>query len=123
MKPIIRLFFVVIILTAAGCSLMEPQPQLIIPTPPAMEVTPALLIANNAGVLVTDPVSDVVPTVDPAVESLITEVSQQQVMAYIRQLESFGTRNAFSDTQSETFGAARPGAGFSMSSCASAMAA
>ena len=104
LKPIIRLFFVVIILTAAGCSLMEPQPQLIIPTPPAMEVTPALLIANNAGVLVTDPVSDVVPTVDPAVESLITEVSQQQVMAYIRQLESFGTRNAFSDTQSETFG-------------------
>ncbi len=84
---------------------MEPQPQLIIPTPPApvVEATPALLIANNAGV-VTDPVSDVVPTVDPAVESLITEVSQQQLMAYVRQLEGFGTRNAFSDTQSETFG-------------------
>ena len=85
---------------------MEPQPQLIIPTPPAsaVEATPALLIANNAGVVITDPVSDVVPTVDPAVESLITEVSQQQLMAYVRQLEGFGTRNAFSDTQSETFG-------------------
>ena len=48
---------------------MEPQPQLIIPTPPAsaVEATPALLIANNAGVVITDPVSDVVPTVDPAV--------------------------------------------------------
>lgn len=85
---------------------MEPQPQLIIPTPPAsaVEATPALLIANNAGVVITDPVSDVVPTVDPAVDSLITEVSQQQLMAYVRQLEGFGTRNAFSDTQSETFG-------------------
>lgn len=83
---------------------MEPQPELIIPTPPAELPTPALLIANDAGELVTDPVSDVVPTVDPAIESLILEVSQQQLMAYIRQLENFGTRNAFSDTQSETFG-------------------
>lgn len=81
---------------------MEPQPELIIPTPPA--ATPELIIPNAAGELVTDPVSDVVPTVDPAIESLITEVSQQQLMAYIRQLETFGTRNAFSDTQSETFG-------------------
>ncbi|WP_095042550.1 M20/M25/M40 family metallo-hydrolase [Candidatus Promineifilum breve] len=81
---------------------MEPQPQLVIPTPPV--ATPELIIPNEAGQLVTDPVSDVVPTVDPAVESLITEVSQQQLMAYVRQLEGFGTRNAFSDTQSETFG-------------------
>jgi hypothetical protein len=53
---------------------------------------------------VTDPVSDVVPTIDPAIEALILEASQQQLIAYVRQLESFGTRNAFSDTQSETFG-------------------
>lgn len=83
---------------------MAPQPQLVIPTPPVLDATPALIIPNAAGELVTDPVSDVVPTVDPAIESLITEVSQQQLMAYIRQLETFGTRNAFSDTQSETFG-------------------
>lgn len=88
----------------AGCSLMKQQSDLIIPTPPAVDATPGLLVPNEAGELVTDPVSDVVPTVDPAVEALITEVSQQQLMAYIRQLESFGTRNAFSDTQSETFG-------------------
>lgn len=81
---------------------MKPQPQLVIPTSPA--ATPEMIIPNTAGELVTDPVSDVVPTVDPAVEALITEVSQQQLMAYIRQLETFGTRNAFSDTQSETFG-------------------
>lgn len=81
---------------------MKPQPQLVIPTSPA--ATPEMIIPNTAGELVTDPVSDVVPTVDPAIEALITEVSQQQLMAYIRQLETFGTRNAFSDTQSETFG-------------------
>jgi hypothetical protein len=97
-----RLFVIAVLLATAGCSLLEPQPQLVIPTPPA--ATPALIIPNEQGQLVTDPVSDVVPTVDPAIESLITEVSQQQLMAYVRQLESFGTRNAFSDSQSATFG-------------------
>lgn len=102
-KSINRLISILLIaLAAAGCSLMEPQPQLVIPTPPP--ATPALMIPDASGELVTDPVSDVVPTLDPAIESLILEVSQQQLMAYVRQLESFGTRNAFSDTQSETFG-------------------
>ncbi len=89
-------------LGATGCSLMQAQPQLIIPTPPV--ATPALLIPDAQGQMVTDPVSDVVPTIDPAIEALILEASQQQLIAYVRQLESFGTRNAFSDTQSETFG-------------------
>ena len=89
-------------LLTGGCSLLEPQPQLVIPTPPPP--TPALFIPNAAGQPVTNPVSDVVPTIDPAVEALILEVSQQQLMAYVRQSESFGTRNSFSDTQSETFG-------------------
>ena len=101
-KRIARLILLALLPVLAGCSLLEPQPQLVIPTPPV--ATPELIIPNAAGQLVTDPVSDVVPTVDPAVESLITEVSQQQLMAYVRQLEGFGTRNAFSDTQSETFG-------------------
>ena len=82
----IRIVLLLVVLTLAGCSLMAPQPQLVIPTPPALDATPALIIPNAAGELVTDPVSDVVPTVDPAIESLITEVSQQQLMAYIRQL-------------------------------------
>ena len=55
------------------------------------------------GWLSPDPVSDVVPTVDPAVESLITEVSQQQPMAYVRQLEGFGTQR-LQRYASETFG-------------------
>ena len=81
---------------------MQAQPQLVIPTPPV--ATPALMIPDAQGQLITDPVSDVVPTIDPAIEALILEASQQQLIAYVRQLEGFGTRNAFSDTQSETFG-------------------
>lgn len=61
-----------LLLGVAGCSLMEPQPQLIIPTPPVVAAadapTPGLLVPNEAGQLVTDPVSDIVPTVDPAIE-------------------------------------------------------
>lgn len=95
----------VVLALAGGCSLLEPQPQLVIPTPPGgVAPTPALFIPDASGQLVTDPVSDVVPTIDPGIEALILEVSQQQLMAYVRQSESFGTRNAFSDTQSETFG-------------------
>ena len=90
------------ILSLAGCSLLQPQPQLVIPTPPV--ATPALFIPDASGQITTNPVSDVVPTIDPLVEALIQEVSQQQLIAYVRQLESFGTRNAYSDTQSETFG-------------------
>ena len=89
-------------LSAAGCSLMQPQPELVIPTPPV--ATPALFVPDASGEIVTDPISDVVPNIDPAIESLILETSQQQLIAYVRQMESFGTRNAFSDTQSETFG-------------------
>jgi hypothetical protein len=103
-RAIIRLFFILIIglLSAAGCSLLEPQPELVIPTPPV--ATPVLVIPDAQGQPVVNPVGDVVPTMDPAVDALIQEVSQQQLIAYVRQLESFGTRNAFSDTQSETFG-------------------
>lgn len=104
--PLLVKLFIIALLTA-GCSLLEGPPELVIPTLPAnpvptMEVTPiSQAIANE---LVTDPVSDVVPTVDPLVNQLVQAVSQQQLMAYVRTLENFGTRNAFSDTTSETFG-------------------
>ncbi|MFO7664781.1 MAG: M20/M25/M40 family metallo-hydrolase [Chloroflexota bacterium] len=88
-------------LVMTGCSLMQPQPQLIIPTPPA---GPEITIPDQPAELIFDPVSDVVPGADPQIERLLQEVSQQQLMAYIRQLESFGTRNSFSDFQSEVWG-------------------
>jgi hypothetical protein len=53
---------------------------------------------------VFDPVSSVVPAIDPDIEALINAVSQQQLMGYVQTLESFGTRNAFSTTDRPDFG-------------------
>lgn len=88
------------LLLVTGCSLLEPQPQLVIPTP--LPTAPPL--ESLGAEVVVDPVSDVVPAVDPMVVDLLNQVSQQQLMAYVRQLQGFGTRNAFSQTDSESFG-------------------
>lgn len=53
---------------------------------------------------VFDPVSNIVPAIDPEIESLIDAVSQQQLMGYVQTLESFGTRNAYSATDRPDFG-------------------
>ncbi|MCA9973339.1 MAG: hypothetical protein KC425_24135, partial [Anaerolineales bacterium] len=91
-----------------GCSLLEgPQrPVLPTPVPTAMPLAEALALA---GPVVTDPVSDVVPTVDTAVLDLMTAVSKQQLIAYVQTVEGFHNRNSFSDPTSETrgIGAAR----------------
>lgn len=102
-----RRFFVLVALLIlltllAGCGLLGEPPQPVIPTP--IPTAPPFPGALNSGAQVTDPVSDVVPAVDPEIMALVDAVSQQQLMAYVRTLEGFGTRNAFSDTESETFG-------------------
>jgi hypothetical protein len=59
--------------------------------------------------LVTDPISSITPAVDPDLAALVNAISQQQLVGYVQTLESFGTRNTFSDTLSEErgIGAAR----------------
>lgn len=42
--------------------------------------------------------------VDPEIEAMVNAVSEQQLLAYVRTLENFGTRNTFSETQQENFG-------------------
>lgn len=100
MRRVALILILVVLLLATGCSLLEPQPELVIPTP--LPTAPPL--ESLSGEVVIDPVSDVVPTVDPVVVNALNQVSQQQLMAYVRQMESFGTRNAFSITDSDTFG-------------------
>jgi hypothetical protein len=100
LRRIALLLSLLALLAITGCSLLEPQPELVIPTP----VPTAPPLDTLSGEVVIDPVSDVVPTVDPMVVDALNQVSQQQLMAYVRQMESFGTRNAFSRTDSETFG-------------------
>lgn len=86
----------------AGCSLLEEPPDLILPTPGAGLPPPAESLEGEA--IIVDPVSDVVPEVDPVIANLLSQVLQQQLVAYVRNMQNFGTRNSFSATDSETFG-------------------
>ncbi|MDX1413407.1 MAG: M20/M25/M40 family metallo-hydrolase [Candidatus Promineifilaceae bacterium] len=97
-----------ILLGASGCQLLGEPPQPVIPTPiPTALPLPGL--PGSSGEQVTDPVSDVVPGIDPDISALINAVSQQQLMVYVQTLESFGTRNSFSavDRDDRGIGAAR----------------
>ena len=85
-----------------GCGLLEGPPQPIIPTP--IPTAPPLADSLFGAEQVIDPVSDVVPGIDADIAGLVNLVSQQQLMAYVQTLEGFGTRNSFSETESELFG-------------------
>jgi hypothetical protein len=87
---------------STGCTLLDP-PNVVIPTP-VPTVPPLQQTLMSQGEIVTDPVSSVVPDIDPDIETLLNAVSQQQLMAYVQTLEGFGTRNSFSDTQREDWG-------------------
>lgn len=80
--------------------MLEPAPQ---PTPVATAVPWSLDLAPS-GELVIDPVSDVVPAIDPDIAGLVAAVSQQQLIGYVQAAESFGTRNTFSVTDNPSFG-------------------
>ncbi|MFQ5398069.1 MAG: M28 family metallopeptidase [Anaerolineae bacterium] len=93
----------VILVFLTGCSLLSGPPQPVIPTPLP---TPPPFSAEAAvsGEPVFDPVSSVVPAVDADIQSLLNQVSQQQLTGYVQTLESFGTRNSYSATDREDFG-------------------
>jgi len=87
----------------SACSLAETPPETVLPTPIATAQPWSPDLAPS-GELVIDPVSNVVPAVEPDIGGLVTAVSQQQLMGYVQALESFGTRNTFSATDDPTFG-------------------
>ena len=92
-----------LLLGISGCQLLGDPPQPVIPTPiPTAPPIPDLPI--NSGVQVTDPVSDIVPGIDPEISTLINAVSQQQLMAYVQTLEGFGTRNSYSAVDRDDYG-------------------
>ncbi|MCL4869958.1 MAG: M20/M25/M40 family metallo-hydrolase [Anaerolineae bacterium] len=61
-------------------------------------------IGGGGGAAAAVQTGQVVPAVDPEILSLLNEVSQQNLQAYVQTLSGFGTRHPFSDTQSEQFG-------------------
>jgi hypothetical protein len=83
-----------------SCSLLEPPDEPVIPTPPVQ----APAVSFNEIQLVTNPTGSITPGVDPDISALLNAVSSQQLLAYVRTLESFGTRNTFSTTQRDDYG-------------------
>lgn len=102
-KHLLLFCWFTLLTSLVACSelgIFEPLPEM---TPIATAV-PWQLELINTGELVIDPISNVVPAIDPDINSLLGLVSQQQLMGYIQSLESFGTRNTFSTTSNPTFG-------------------
>jgi hypothetical protein len=86
-----------------ACALLEGPQRPVIPT----AVATPLAVNIGGGIpseTVFDPVSSIVPSLDPDIVTLVNSVSQQQLMGYVQTLQSFGTRNAFSVTDSPDSG-------------------
>ena len=96
------LAFVALVTTA--CTLLSPPEGPVIPTPPPTEATSTGSVDFSELRLITDPISSITPGVDPEIEALVNAVSEQQLVAYVQTLESFGTRNTFSETQRDDYG-------------------
>lgn len=104
-------FIGLLVLTSVACSLLQGPQQPIIPSPPApvsqeaqdSQAAPLALEALPESVAI-NPVSNVVPRQDPEIQSLLDAVSQQQLVAYVQTLESFGTRSTFSVMDRSDFG-------------------
>lgn len=92
-----------ILLSLSACGLLREPPQPVIPTP-IPTAPPLPQFPGDIGDVVTDPVSDIVPAIDPITSELVNAVSQQQLMAYVQTLESFGTRNSFSVIDRDNYG-------------------
>jgi hypothetical protein len=83
--------------------LLEEPERPVIPTPIATAVSldEQLVISEET---VYDPVSAVVPAIDPQIARLVNEVSRQTLYAYVQQMENFGTRHTFSPVDRTDYG-------------------
>ncbi len=97
------IWFIIMAMGLAGCSLVEAPARPAMPTPVATAVSWDVS-QFPAGEMVLDPVSDVVPQIDPQIAGLVADVSQQQLMGYVQTMQSFGNRNVFSATDDPAFG-------------------
>lgn len=86
-----------------GCGALDAPERRPLPTP-VPTARPFEISAAPGSEMVLDPVSDITPKVDPAIVMLLEQVSQQQLMGYVQGLENFGTRNSFSETESDNWG-------------------
>ena len=91
--PLLALFLL------TSCSLLEEPPRPVLPTPMATAPTFDFDAAapGAVGEVIYNPVSSVIPGIDPTIAALLDQVSQQQLMGYVQTLEGFGSRNVFGD--------------------------
>lgn len=97
-------FLLLLGLLSSACALLEPPPQPALPTiepPPAVD--DGSLDFEALGVAAPE-VGSVAFTVDPDIAALLNNISRQNLFAYVRALESFGTRHTLSPTEPGTFG-------------------
>lgn len=94
---------ILMIVVTLSCTLLDP-PSVVVPTPIPTAPSISQTLGGATGEIITDPTSELVPNIDPDIETLVNAVSQQQLMVYVQTLEGFGTRNAFSDSQREDWG-------------------
>ena len=96
-------------MTSLACNLLQGPQQPVIPTPPPYatvvapidDTAPISVLPEN---VVFNPVSNIVPSVDPLIGSLLNELSAQQLVSYVQTLESFGTRHTLSVTDRADYG-------------------
>lgn len=89
-------------LLISSCSLLQGPQSVSLPTPPS--VSQGVGQPGGPGELVVDPVSDIVPGLDPDIQSLMDSISRQQLIGYVQTLENFQTRNTFSVVDDPTMG-------------------
>ena len=104
-RPIRIALFAIQLITLmllVGCEILTPAVRPTIP-PPERPVTtiPAETAQGELVFLAEDVVR---PGRDPDIVNLLNNVSEQQLMAYVQQMQDFGTRNSYSETQREDFG-------------------
>lgn len=91
-------------LMGAACALLEPPQQPAVPTiEPPPTVDDESLDFEALGEPAPD-VGSVAFTVDPDIAALLNNISRQNLFAYVRALESFGTRHTLSPTEPGSFG-------------------
>lgn len=103
MRRYFTFYLLTLLLFMTACSVAKMPEMREMPTPVAT-AQPWALDNAPSGEMVIDPISNVVPAVDPDIAGLVTAVSQQQLTGYVQALESFGTRNSFSATDDPAFG-------------------
>lgn len=106
MMPIPRRIYILLcllLLTAVSCALLEEPERPVIPTPiaTAVPLDDQLPVPDET---IVDPVSNIVPAIDPQIAQLINSVSQQSLFAYVQQMENFGTRHTLSPADRSDYG-------------------